>query len=471
MNDKKIYVSHYNFDEEVKKQQNIKNIKICDTTLRDGEQTAGVVFNEEEKLEITKLLVEFGVEQIEAGIPIISKTDKETIKKIVNKVKNEGLDVSIMGWSRAKKEDIDAVIETGCDAIAISLATSEIHLQYKLRKTKEEILNIITNAVEYAKSHGLYVSFNAEDGTRTNFDFLIKYIKACKEAKGDRLRLCDTVSALCPSSTKFLVRKIKETIDIPIEIHSHNDYGLAVANSLAAIEAGAEYVSTTINGIGERAGNCSLEQLVMCLKAFYNIDLKYKTEILKKMSEYVEKASNIKISSNSPIVGENAFRHESGIHVDGLIKFPYTYETFPPEMVGQKRKFVIGKQSGRAAIKMKLDEYNIKCPDDKIDEILKHVKLFSENRKSALTDEEFLKIAKSIIEGGESFVAVNVLPKKRDEVYREISKFLGVDAYVVSGDIDLILKVPNKNLEEIRNKINNIDGVTQTITYGVVKKL
>jgi len=411
-------------------------------------------------------LAEFGVEQIEAGIPIVSKSDMNAIKRIVK----ENLNVSIMAWSRARKEDIDAVIETGCDAIAISLATSDIHLKHKLKKTREEILDMIVSAVEYAKSHGLYVSFNAEDGTRTDYDFLLAYTKACKEAKGDRLRLCDTVSALHPSATKFLVKKIKQDIDIPIEIHCHNDYGLAVANSLAAIEAGANYVSTTINGIGERAGNCSLEQLVMSLKCLYNLDVRYNLKILKKMSDYVQKASNIKISSGAPIVGENAFRHESGIHVDGLIKFPYTYETFPPEMVGQKRKFVIGKQSGKAAIKMKLQEYGIECEDDEIDEILKQVKLFAENRKSALLDEEFLNIVQSVLEKGEAFIMIEVLPKKRDEVYEKISEISDIDIYEVTGDVDLILRVPNRNVQEIMDKINDIDGVTKTKTYNVIKE-
>ncbi|MFN3528075.1 MAG: homoaconitate hydratase, partial [Candidatus Altarchaeaceae archaeon] len=318
-----IYVSQYNFVDEIEKEQNIKEIKICDTTLRDGEQTAGVVFSIDEKIEIARLLAEFGVEQIEAGIPIVSQTDKEAIKKIVKIKENEGWNTSIMAWSRAKKEDIDAAIDTNCDAIAISLATSDIHLKYKLRKKREEILDMAVSSIEYAKSNGLYVSFNAEDGGRTDLDFLIEFTKKCADVGGDRLRLCDTVSALQPFATKYLVKKIKESVNIPIEIHAHNDYGLAVANSLAAIEGGAEYVSTTINGIGERSGNCSLEQSVMCLKCLYNIDVKYKTEILKKMSEYVEKASNIKVSPNAPIVGENSFRHESGIHVDGLIKFPY----------------------------------------------------------------------------------------------------------------------------------------------------
>jgi len=473
MGNYEIYVSDYNFLQEVRKEQNIesmKNVKICDTTLRDGEQTAGVLFSSEEKLEIAKMLIELGVEQIEAGIPVISQNDVDAIKDIVKEKEERNLKVSIMGWSRASKKDIDKVIETGCDAIAISLATSNIHLEHKLHKTKEEILNMAAEAVSYAHAHGLYISFNAEDGGRTDFDFLIEYIKACKSAGGSRLRLCDTVSALYPTSTKFLVKKIKETIDIPIEIHAHNDYGLAVANSLAAVEAGAEYVSTTVNGIGERSGNASLEQTIMSLKCLYGMDLKYKTENLKKISEYVEKASKIKVSQMLPVVGENAFRHESGIHVDGLLKFPFTYETYPPEMVGQKMKLVIGKMSGRSAIKGKLDEYKIKASEADVDEILKQVKAAAERRKSALVDEEFIKIAHGVIKK-EAFILVEVLPKERPRVYNEIGEISDIEAYEVAGDVDIIVKTTQQSADTIIEKINEIEGVTKTTSYGVVKRL
>ncbi len=470
MSNYEIYVSDYNFADEVKKEQNIKNVQICDTTLRDGEQTAGVLFSLEEKVEIAKALAELGVEQIEAGIPVVSQSDIDAIKAIVKEKEERNLKVSIMGWSRANKNDIDKVIETGCDAIAISLATSNIHLEYKLHKTKEEILNMAAEAVSYAHSHGLYISFNAEDGSRTDYDFLIEYIKTCKNAGGNRLRLCDTVSALNPTATKFLIKNLKKDTGIPIEIHAHNDYGLAVANSLAAIEAGAEYVSTTVNGIGERSGNASLEQLIMSLRCLYNIDSGYKTENLKKISEYVEKASKIKVLQMLPVVGENAFRHESGIHVDGLLKFPFTYQTYPPEMVGQKMKLIVGKMSGKSAIKGKLDEYKIKAGETDIDEILKMVKIAAERRKSALLDEEFIEIVDNVMKK-EAFILVEVLPKERQRVYDEIGEISDIEAYEVAGDVDIIVKTTQKSADTIVGKINEIDGVTKTTTYGVVKRL
>jgi len=469
----KIYVSDYNFADEVRKEQNIQsmnNVKICDTTLRDGEQTAGVIFSSDEKLEIAKYLAELGVEQIEAGIPVVSQNDVDAIKLIVKEKEERNLKVSIMGWSRANKKDIDKVVETGCDAIAISLATSNIHLEHKLHRTKEEILNMAAEAVSYAHSHGLYISFNAEDGSRTDYDLLIEYIKTCKNAGGKRLRLCDTVSALNPTSAKFLVKKIKQTVDIPIEIHAHNDYGLAVANSLAAIEAGAEYVSTTVNGIGERSGNASLEQIIMSLICLYKTDSKYKTENLKKISEYVENASNIKVSQMLPVVGENAFRHESGIHVDGLLKFPFTYQTYSPQMVGQKMKLIIGKMSGKSAIKGKLDEYKIKASETDMDEILKQVKIAAERRKSALLDEEFIEIVHNVMKK-EAFILVEVLPKERPKVYDEIGKISDIEVYEVAGNVDIILKTTQKSAESIIEKINEIEGVTKTATYAVIKRI
>ncbi len=387
------HTSHYNFIKDVQEHYALGDIKIDDTTLRDGEQTAGVVFRREDKLQIARELAELGVHQIEAGIPIISRDERETIKTIVK----ENLGPSIMAWSRSVKSDVDKILETECDAIAISIATSDIHLKYKIKKTRDEILDMIIPCIEYAKDHGLYVSFNAEDATRTEYDFLVRFIRECKNAGGDRLRLCDTVGAMTPSATKFLVKNLIKDTGIPIEIHEHNDYGLAVANSLAACEAGAEWISVSVNGLGERAGNASLEQVIMNLMALYNIDLGFKTERLMELSLLVEEASGIKVSKDKPIVGENAFAHESGIHTHGVLSKWYTYETFKPEMVGQQRKIIVGKMSGKHTIRSKLDEWDIIANSEQIIEILKRVRDTSEKRKSPLGDEEFLDIIRDVL--------------------------------------------------------------------------
>lgn len=393
-----MFVSLYNFVDEVRSQFNFNNPKINDTTLRDGEQTPGVVFTMEEKIEIARLLDEIGVQQIEAGTPALSPHEEEAVRAIAK----EGLNASIMGWARAVKNDIDAVIRTDADAIAISIATSDIHLQYKLRKTREEVLEMATSSVEYAKEHGLYVSLNAEDATRTDFPFLKEFSIKGREAGADRIRICDTLGVLIPMSCRYLVKKIIDEAKVSVEIHTHNDYSLAVANALAAIEVGAEWVSTTVNGIGERAGNSSLEAVIMSLLKLYNLDLPFKISKIYELSRYVEKVSGLPVSKNTPIVGEHMFTHESGIHVDGVLKFPYTYESFLPDEIGASRKIVIGKHSGKHAVWDKLRELGIEVSKEELHKIVAKVKEIAIRRKSALTDEELKQIAEEVLNDREN---------------------------------------------------------------------
>lgn len=388
-----MFVSLYNFEDEVRKGFSFKEINMNDTTLRDGEQTPGVVFSLEEKLKIARMLDEVGVQQIEAGTPAMSDGEARAVKSVVK----EGLDASIMGWARAVKSDIDAVLETGSDAVAISIATSDIHLKYKLRITREEVLERAVSMVEYAKSHGLYISLNSEDATRTNLAFLKEFAKAGKEAGADRIRVCDTLGVLIPASSKFLTKKIVEDVKIPVEIHTHNDYGLAVANALAAFEAGAEWASTTVNGLGERAGNSSLEGMVMSLIKLYNRELPFKIDKLYGLSKFVEEASGIPVPLGRSIVGKHMFTHESGIHVDGILKYPHTYESFMPDEIGASREIVIGKHSGKHAVWDKLDELGIKVDKEQLLEIVNIVKERSETRKSSITDVQLKKIAKKIM--------------------------------------------------------------------------
>lgn len=393
-----MFISLYNFEKEVTKDFSFNNPKLNDTTLRDGEQTPGVVFSLEEKVEIARLLDEMGVQQIEAGSPILSDFEQKAVHAIVK----EGLNASIMGWARAVKADIDAVIATEADAIAISIATSDIHLKHKLKKTREEILETAVAMVEYAKDHGLYISLNSEDATRTEFSFLKEFALKGMDAGADRLRICDTLGVLIPASSKYLVKKFIAETKMTVEIHTHNDYGLAVANALAAFEAGAEYASTTVNGLGERAGNSSLEGLIMSLAKLYNMDLGFKMDQLYRISHYVEETSGIMVALNRSIVGDHMFTHESGIHVDGVLKFPYTYESFLPDEVGATRRIVIGKHSGKHAVWDKLEELGIHSDKDQLIKIVEAVKERSEKRKSAITDEQLKKMAKDIINGDET---------------------------------------------------------------------
>ncbi len=391
-----MFISLYNFEKGVTDKFSFKEPKLNDTTLRDGEQTPGVVFSIEEKIQISKLLDEIGVQQIEAGTPVMSEHEVKAVSSIVK----EKLDASIMGWARAAKPDVDAVLKTSADAIAISIATSDIHLQYKLGLTREQVLDKATSMVEYAKDHGLYISLNSEDATRTEFPFLKEFAEKGKEAGADRLRVCDTLGVLIPQSTRYLVNRVIEEVGMPVEIHTHNDYGLGVANALAAFEVGAEWASTTVNGLGERAGNSSLEGVIMSLTKLYNLETEYKIDKLYEISKYVETASGIPVPPNRSIVGVHMFTHESGIHVDGVLKYPYTYESFLPDEIGASRRIIIGKHSGKHAVWDKLKDLGVEVEKDQLMEIVEIIKERSQKRKSAITDKQLKKIAEDVIARG-----------------------------------------------------------------------
>lgn len=365
-----------------------RKIYVVDTTLRDGEQTAGVVFANREKIRIAKFLDELGVDQIEAGIPVMGGYEKEAIKEICSL----GLKASIMGWNRPIIKDIEASLECGVDAVAISISTSDIHIKHKLKKSREWVIENTVKAVEFAKKHGLYVSANAEDASRSDMDFLIEYAKAVKEAGADRLRYCDTVGILEPFTTYENIKKLREAVDIEIEMHTHDDFGMATANALAGIKAGANYVGVTVLGLGERAGNAPLEEVVMALKHIYGIDLNFKTDMFVEIAEYVSRASGRELPTWKAIVGSNMFAHESGIHADGALKNPRTYEAFQPEEVGLERQIVIGKHSGTASLRAKFLEYGIHLTQHQAEELLPRVRAAAVDLKRTLFDKELIYI-------------------------------------------------------------------------------
>jgi len=371
----------------VEKLENRK-IYVVDTTLRDGEQTAGVVFANREKIRIAKFLDELGVDQIEVGIPVMGGYEKEAIKDI----SSLGLKASIMGWNRAVIKDVESSIECGVDAVAISISTSDIHIKHKLHKTREWVIENMVTAVEFAKRHGLYVSANAEDASRSDMDFLIEYAKAVKEAGADRLRYCDTVGILESFTTYENIKRLREAVDIEIEMHTHDDFGMATANALAGIRAGANYVGVTVLGLGERAGNAPLEEVVMALKHLYGIDLNFKTDMFVEVAEYVSRASGRELPAWKAIVGSNMFAHESGIHADGALKNPKTYEAFHPEEVGLERQIVIGKHSGTASLRSKFLEYGIPLTQHQAEELLPKIRAAAVDLKRTLFDKEIIYI-------------------------------------------------------------------------------
>lgn len=363
-----------------------KDVYIVDTTLRDGEQTAGVVFANNEKVYIAKLLDQIGVDQIEAGIPIMGGDEAESVKSIVKL----GLKASIMGWNRANINDVQASIACGVDAVAISISTSDIHIKYKLQSSRERVLESMVNATEYAKQHGLYVSVNAEDASRSDEAFLIEFAKTAKAAGADRLRYCDTVGVLDPLSIYQRIKSLQQQVDIDVEMHTHNDFGMATANALAGLQAGAKFIGVTVNGLGERAGNAALEEVIMAIKYVLDKPTTCNTSRFKEICEYVSRASGRTVPIWKAVVGSNMFAHESGIHADGALKHPGTYEAFSPEEIGLQRQIVIGKHSGTAAIKNKFREYGYEVDDATVKFILEKVRALSVDLKRTIFDKELI---------------------------------------------------------------------------------
>ncbi|HIQ31979.1 MAG TPA: 2-isopropylmalate synthase [Methanothermococcus okinawensis] len=345
-------------------------VMILDTTLRDGEQTPGVSLSPHEKLEIAMKLDELGVDIIEAGSAITSKGEREGIKAITS----QGLRAEICSFARAVTVDIDYALECNVDSVHLVVPVSDIHIKYKLRKTREETLKCALDAVEYAKDHGLTVELSGEDATRSDINFLIELFKKGVEVGADRVCVCDTVGILTPERSYDLFKRICEEISVPVSAHCHNDFGMATANTLSAIRGGAQECHLTINGIGERAGNAALEEVVMALHVLYNIKTNIKTEKLYEVSRVVSRIMKIPVPPNKAIVGDNAFAHEAGIHVDGLIKNSQTYEPIPPEMVGNRRRIILGKHSGKAALKYKLDLMGVTLSEEEFEKVYERIK-------------------------------------------------------------------------------------------------
>jgi len=366
-----------------------KKVTIVDTTLRDGEQTAGVVFANDEKIVIAQMLSDLGVDQLEVGIPTMGGDEKEAIKKIVKR----NLKSSIMAWNRAVVSDIEQSIDCGVDSVAISISVSDIHIQHKLKTSREWVLENMVKSVEFAKKNGLYVSVNGEDASRADKDFLVEFIDAAKQAGANRFRYCDTVGIKEPFGIKDDIKYIYDKTGFDIEMHTHNDFGMATANAVAGIKGGASHVGVTVNGLGERAGNAALEEVIMALMLVYGYKgEEINTQMFREVSEYVSRASGRDLPIWKAIVGTNMFAHESGIHADGAIKDPKNYEAFDPAIVGLERQIVIGKHSGRAAVVNKFKEYNIELTDEESKGILELVRSTSVRLKRSLFDKEVVQL-------------------------------------------------------------------------------
>jgi 2-isopropylmalate synthase len=370
-------------------------VRIFDTTLRDGEQTLGVSFSPDQKLTVARKLDELGVDAIEAGFPVISDGEAAAVKMIAG----DGLSCDICGLARASRGDIDAAVDAGLDYVHLFIATSDIHLEHKLKMTREQAAERAVDAVGYAKSLGLQVEFSAEDATRTDRDFLGSVFRQVVQAGADRLDIPDTVGYSTPQYMAEITRDAVDATGVPVSVHCHNDFGLAVANAISGIMAGAECAHVTVNGIGERAGNASLEELVMALKCL-KFDTDFETGIDSKLlysaSRFVSKIAGIQVQPNKAIVGENAFGHESGIHTHGVLNNPLTYEPISPELVGRKRWLQVGKHAGIHGMNAMLEEYGIKPDREQAKEILDRVKVIGDQGKQ-VTDVDLLSIASDVL--------------------------------------------------------------------------
>lgn len=347
---------------------------------------------------------------IEAGFAAVSEGELEAVSLIAK----QGLKAEICSAARGTKGDIDAVIKSGASSINMIIPTSDLHIECKLRKTREQILKITEECVQYAKDHGLIVELSAEDATRSDFDYLTKVFLTAVDAKVDRIVPCDTVGVLTPEKSYDLFSKLRKKVKVPLSVHCHNDFGMAVANSIAALRAGASQAHATINGLGERAGNASLEEIVVTLKAIYKLDLDVKTELLYSTSQLVSRLTGIYVQPNKAIVGENAFTHESGIHTQGLLANPLTYEPIAPELVGGARRISPGKHSGSHGIKSAIESMGIKPTDEQLKEIIVRVKAAGDKGK-AVTDADLLAIAETVMN----------LEKTRSIHLKEITVFSG----------------------------------------------
>jgi 2-isopropylmalate synthase len=454
-------------------------VRIFDTTLRDGEQTPGVSITPEQKVQIAIKLDELGIDVIEAGFPVVSHGESIAIKKITK----QGLKAEICGLARAVKSDIDAAINCDLAYIHTFIATSDIHMQFKLRMDREKVLEKAAWAVEYAKKHGIQVEFSAEDATRSDRTFLNQVFKAVANVGVDRLDIPDTVGYATPQYIEQIVKDVKTNIELPISMHCHNDFGLAVANSISGINAGAACAHVTINGLGERAGNASLEEFVMALQCLYGRKHNVKTELLYETSRFISNTMGIIVQPNKAIIGENAFGHESGIHTHGIINNPLTYEPINPDLVGRKRWLQAGKHAGAHGIKAMLESFGIKPTEKELYDIVEKQKNLADKGKS-ITTAELLSITSDIMHNNkfeEKFklydfhivTGLNIIPTAVVRLNTEGKDFIASEIGV--GPVDAALKAIQKIAGEMANikireyRLDSITGGSDALAEVSVK--
>ena len=364
-------------------------IRIADTTLRDGEQAAGVVFSVREKIAIARHLDALGVHELECGIPAMGEEERSSIRQLVDL----GLSARLITWNRALIPDIEASISCGIEAVDISLSVSDIMIEHKIGKSRDWVTEQLKRALGFAKDKGLYVCVGGEDASRGDGDFLIDLMRIARDHGADRFRFCDTLGILDPFAMYEKVSRLTAAVpDLEVEVHTHNDLGLATANALAGVRGGARSISTTVNGLGERAGNAALEEVVMALQVACGIDVGIDTRRFRAVSKLVGRASNREVPAWKAVVGEKVFSHESGLHADGVLKDPRNYEVFPPEEVGLTRHIVAGKHSGTNGIVESYRQIGIPISREEAQELMAEVRSTAQRIKGALAPKDLLKL-------------------------------------------------------------------------------
>jgi methanogen homocitrate synthase len=372
------------------------NFSVYDTTLRDGEQVFGVRYTSEQKMKIAQLLEKVGIESIDAGFAAVSEEERDSIRKMCDL----GLKMRIMSLCRVVRKDIDYAHSCGVDGVDLFIPGSDIQLRAKfgsnILDVRTKLIEKAIDLIKYAKDKGMYVNFGIEDSTRTDLDILFEILSMAEQVGADSLGVADTVSYFTPERTYNFFRKLANGLKLPIAIHCHNDMGLATANTIAGLLAGAKICSGTINGMGERAGNASLEEVIMILKVLYKQELKYDTKILGELSKVVEEFSGISMDIFKPIVGKNAYCHESGIHVHGMLKDTNTYELFDPQLVGHSRKYELGKHAGKHTVIYILNRNGFDVTDTEVTIFWKQMK---NNEKIGVkyTEEDVVEAYKNYI--------------------------------------------------------------------------
>ena len=387
----KWWVSPYNFAEEVTSEFELPGkVEIHDATLRDGEQTPGVVFRKEDKVRIAQKLDEVGVERIEAGMPAVSQEDFDAIRAI----SDLGLKARIFTFARALPVDIDKAIDCGADGVIIEIPIGYPKLKYQFGWTWEDVFRKSIDCINYAREKGMYAVYFPYDTTRARDEDLTNLLTGImKESPPDSIGVVDTMGCALPEAIKYMVRKVKKLTGLPVEIHTHNDFGMGVATELAAVTAGAEVVHSCISGLGERTGNAALEELMVGLEILLGYETNYKFDEILSLCALAEELSGVKPATNKPIIGRGNYTRESGIGVDMVMKKPLSMFGTAPQFFGRHGEVVLGKKSGKASITYQLEKFGIEnVSDEQIAEILAEVKARGAEKKSLLTDEEFKEI-------------------------------------------------------------------------------